>query len=293
MAYLTLEGMTVKAKVGSFRALEPELIAPAEPSLRGHARRGEIAQRRAWVFTVPAQAFSSWSPLAWLLRARGWTFSFNKGVYSDRTGLGPNAGYAASFITSSPTPKFGTRALRVSSSGGSIPWNATLQRSNCWSASWWHNYNNSPANTWTHYAVVCDAGSYTVYTNGAVTYGPSSTPPTSPANFSASVTDGTLTFALLGKQTNGTNTALSNYDDLAILPWAMPSALVSATYNSGTGRAWTGLPFLTLSGDCVGGESIVVDPRLQDAELRQLILSATRASNAAEVTVRLTEAEPY
>jgi hypothetical protein len=295
MAFMTIEGMTVKASPGTFKELAPEPVGSVGPSSRGIIRRGERAHRRAWTCSVPFQLFAAGNALGWLLRGRGWTFSFEKGIPSDN-GLNPNAGYTAVLRNSAPSPLFGARYMHINSSGGAVAWNATLPSFGAtWSFGWWHNHNNTfpAANGWNHYFIVNDRYSYTGYLNGAVATGPSGSMPTTPGNYGVSVAGSVGTFSLLGKQVNGTNSANSYFMDAAILPYAASAAMVAARYAAGVGSAWTRLPWLTLSGDCVGGESIEVSATLNEKEFRRASIEGAQRNNAVMVQLRLDERTPY
>lgn len=274
--FLTLNGWGVPIAEGGAKRSGRQFVGPAASrSNRGSMRRGERAHAWTDSFTTPVIDADTADALVGLLAGEFYHWPFDDvGLYSEGGGLGPVAvGYNAALYTTSPTPKFGTRYVRVSTSGGSIPWSVDLNSASTWTFMFWHNYNNtSPgANSWTHYAIVNNAGSYSVYSNGALSYGPSGTPPTNPGNFSVSVSGLVGTFSLLGKQVNGTNTANANFDDVVVALWAMPAAQVAAYYESG--QPWSPEPFLDAGGAYfnAGTTLVEVDPAVGDVETRQAV----------------------
>lgn len=286
MAYLKLNNWEVAIANAQAKTVRTQ-VGAQDRMLSTRLQRGERGWPREWTLATPPMTAAQAEALENLLLGRGHTFSFDSwGLTADGTGLGANAGYAAQLITSAPTPKYGARALKVNSSGGSCAWTVTLPDSTSWSMMWWHNHNNSPANTWTHYAVTCTAGSYRVFTDGVLTYGPSGTPPTSPGNFSVS----SSTFSLLGKQTNGTNSANSNFDDLVILPWAAPAELVAAVASSSL--AFGALPGMLLTGDIVQETSgiLVTGAEVSSAAV-QAFIDGAWASNHRVVSFKLLEVQ--
>lgn len=260
MAALTFNGWTIPCAKGSVSAPAPQGVGgESTESVNGKVRRGE----RGWIFrrditTAPMLPVDC-DALEGMLRGDFYHFPFDEGLESESAHLGPsNVGYSALLITASPTPKFGTYAVKVNASGGYLTYAMNRVRAGYF-VSWWHNHNNSPANTWTHYLRTYNpyTAQHTVYTNNVVTYGPSSTPPTSPANVTATLSGGTLTVNLQGKNTAGTNSANANYDELVMGRFHAPAGLVAAIYNGGTGRVWSPEPYLDAAGDLLGGYGTV------------------------------------
>lgn len=286
MVFLALNNWEVPILNAQARTARTQ-VGAVDRMLSARIQRGERAWPREWNLQTPPLAAAHADALEQMLLGRGHTFSFDSwGTSADGTGLGANSGYAAQLITSSPTPKFGTRALKVNSSGGSCGWTVTLPDTTTWTMMWWHNHNNSPANTWVHYAVTCTAGQYRAYAAGALTYGPSASPPSSPANFSVSGS----TLSLLGKELNGTNSANSNYDDLVILPWAAPTELVAAV--AASSLAFGALPGMTLTGDIVQETTgiLVVGAEVVSVPV-QATVDGVWASNNRQVSFKLVEVQ--
>lgn len=259
MAFLTVNGWTQPVARDTAQRDAPVIVGPAPAdSPNGKTRNGERGFKVPLSFTTKLITPAHADALQGLLRGDFYHFPFDEGLCSEAAHLQPTLGYTAALKSSGPTPKFGTRYLHVNSSGVYVYW--AITRVTAWTLSWWHNHNNvTPgANAWTHYVVAYDpiANTYTGYTNGAVTYGPSSTAPAAAQNFGnyfQSLSSGTLTFGFLGKQVNGTNTAVSYFDDLVVSRFAWPAALVTAIYNGGAGRAFSPEPFVDVDGDALSG----------------------------------------
>lgn len=210
--------------------------------VRGHADRWRM--RTALVDQTIGET------LEWLLRGRGYHFPFDGDLLSARSRLSPNSPHPAQLGTVAPTPKYGGRRMNVTSSGGTVSWTMDLIRTGTWAASWWHNYNNTvpAANSWDHWAIIANDGFYTSFKNG-VSQASGASPPTNPGNYSASEANGRLTFGLLGKQTDGTNTTAAFFDDLVLVPFFYGNgtgSLLDAIYTSTV--AFSDLPFLRASG---------------------------------------------
>lgn len=289
MPFLTINGKEVP--VASYARPEREVIGARGRSQNAVMRRGDRAQALILDVETPVIEAADADELEGMALGLGYAFGFDTGLYSGRTSLGPNAGYTAALGTTAPTPKYGTRRLNVNSSGGAVAWAVDLPVSNQWTAMWWHNLNNSPANTWTHYAVVNDGGQWTVYTDGAVTYGPSGTPPTSPGNFSQAVSGDVLTFSLLGKQVNGTNSAVAYFDDLVILPWAASAELVAAV--DASARAYPAPPFVEVSGDCVDGDVVLCSLAVTSQTGVQAVMGGAWKTTLRSVSFRVEEVAPF
>jgi hypothetical protein len=289
MPFLSVNGWSVP--VASVQRPEREVIGARGRAQSGVMRRGDRAQALILEAETPVMAAADANALEAMCLGRGFAFSLNDGLYSQRTSLGPVAGYNAALHTTSPTPKFGARYLKVNSSGGACAWAFNLEETNVWSAMWWHNHNNSPSNTWAHYCVVNNAGQWSVYVDGSLTYGPSGTPPTSPGNFSASVSGNLLTFSLLGKQVNGTNSANANFDDLVLLPWAVPAGLVAAVVAST--RAFPAPPFVEVSGDVVDGRVVLCAAEVTAQAVERAVIGGTWTNTLRSLSIRFEEVNPF
>lgn len=295
---LTLNGWNPGIADESLARAAAEPIGPRGRGVRGQLRRGE----RGFLFqhdmrTAPLDAATA-DALQGLLLGDFYHFPFDgsSGLYSEGAFLGPDAGYIATLNTAGPTPKFGTHSMRITSSGSHVTWTVTNVTS--WTMAWWHNWNNSSpgANSWTHYVVTYDAdtGYYRVYTNGALTYGPSASVPTSPGNFYAAVSSGTGVFGLKGKKTDGTSTATANFDDLVISRFVWPADLVTSIYNSGTGRAFSREPFLDMGGALINsGTEREVSGAVTEQPYLQANLTSTWAMNLRTVAFNLQSRERW
>jgi len=286
MSFLTLNGLEVQVLDGSAKRNVGD-VGPRGRSHNGVIRDGRRSEFVSLDLSTPVLAEDDAHVVEHLIRGSGWHFSFDESLYSEGNGLGPDAGYTAALVTASPAAKYGTSSLNVNSSGGSVSWTASLLYASTWSMSWWYNFNNAdPAiDDWTHYVVVRDGGYYTVYTDGAVTYGPSLTLPTAPTNFTVTESGLDVTFSLLGKKADGTNSAVVYYDDLVFVPWVMNQAMVTAIVDSLI--AFSDLPFLWLAGDVIRDAGpLEVRGTVQDVTYVQAIVS-TWADNNASVQFRL------
>ena len=169
-----------------------------------------------------------------LLTGLGHTLSFNDSTYYLYTskGQGPTSG-TGTYRTATPSPKFGAGYVRLAA-GASLTYPAGLGAN--WTLMTWVYESGA----WHHY-IRCSDG--TKYKDGA-TYG-SAIPFLSVSGSSA----------VLGDSGSGSN---QDFDDAVFLPYVIPAAWAAVWGVASS--AFSALPDLTLSGECVPASTTVTAP---------------------------------
>lgn len=257
MTFLTLNGLTVSVADSSASKRVAD-VGWTGRSYDGDQHDSVLAERPSWQIATTPLTEAAGVELERLLHGDGHHFDFDSSLYSERKGLGPTSGYSMSLVTSSPTPKLGTKCAKFGS--GSVLYYATGYTGD-YSLLWW--FNNTVS--WEHLAVVYDsaAATSTRYVDGAVN---SSTWYNlyNSGNRWGVTSAGTLTF--YGKLRATDTNATVAIDDLVVLPYQVTTGLINAHYNSGTGRAFSALPLLDLSGDVTESPS-AIEVRARDIEV--------------------------
>ena len=90
MAYITINGITVKVRIGS-ATLSPKLIGATSRSIGGSLLRDVRAQKREWRFRTPVLSQAEAEALIGLINGRGQHFGFEDTAVAD-SGLTPSSG---------------------------------------------------------------------------------------------------------------------------------------------------------------------------------------------------------
>ena len=273
MAFLTLDGLTIEVRDGTFRAA-PDDIRDEARAEDGSWFESETAAKREWVFqTVPLTPANALAHEGWL-NGRGHTLAFDSTKYSSKI-LGPNAGGTHSL--SAVQSKFGGFSLLVGS-GSTIVYNFGSGYSSLWSISAW-KYTSTPA--WVHYGLT-SAG--TQYKAGAAH---TATGSDSVALWAA-MSSGSLT--LDGQDQGGVNTASAFYDHVVVRPYVMTAAMFAAEAAATSARPGLGKVAAVIGHTSGQTISTNVYPRITDQTYVQVNIGGTFYPDARVFTVRLKEA---
>lgn len=281
MPIISLNGYSLNVAPGSIRRGSIEEIGPVEGSYKGWTRDAVRARRRTWSGTIPYEVSATQEAVEQLITGRAHHFPFDSGLYSDKSGLGPNSGYSVTLAATAPTPKFGAYRCQVTS-GSAVAWTCDVPIANTWSMAWWF----STGGAWTHYCVTSRAGTVTRYVSGAVSGA-------TLANYSVTTSGTSGTFSLLGKDTAGTNSATAYFDDLVIFPTCALNANLVTAFAAST-IAQSSLPFLNLTGDVLDEAGPVeVRGRLGEVRFVEGYKGGAWNNNLRTVDFTLVETKPY
>jgi hypothetical protein len=280
MTILNLNGYAVNVAPGSLKRGAIEEIGPSDGNYRGWMRDAVRARRRTWSGNIVVDSAASQESLEQLISGRGFHFPFDNGLYSDKSGLGPNSGYSVTLASAAPAPKFGNFRMQITSASA-IAWTCEVPISGTWSMAWWF----SSGAGWTHYCVTSKAGSVIKYVNGAVSVA-------TLGNYSVSVSGTTMTFYLLGRDVAGAFSAAAYFDDLVIFPTCALNANIVAAFAAAT-AAQSPLPHLNLTGDLLDEAGPVeVRGKLGDVSFLEGHKGAW-SNSLRTVAFSLVEANPY
>jgi hypothetical protein len=234
MSFLDVNGYAVPLAHDSVRRRPVEVLARFGRGYDGSLRRSRSAEKIGWeVRTIPV-AEATAELIEGLLMGRGFYFPFETSLYDAQKGFGPNTGYACTLTDSGE--KVGTRCLSVGSGATGVVYATGFTAD--WSVMLWQFVDAA----WKHICVVydADATTYTEYVNGAAGDAINDT-------WRALISAGNLTLVGKAYDDNGNQAAL--YDDMVVVPYKLDSTIIAWHYNSGTGRAFSELPFLSATGD--------------------------------------------
>lgn len=273
MAFLTLDGLTIEVRDGTFRQTTDDLRDEGRAE-DGSWVESETATKREWMFqTTPMTPSNAVAHRGWL---NGWghRFPFDSTKYSSKV-LGPNAGGTHSI--SAVQSKFGGSSLLVGS-GSTIVYAFGSAYSSAWSISAW-KYTSGAA--WAHYGL----------TSGSTQYkaGAAHTPTGSDSvALWAAMSSGSLT--LDGQDEGGVNTASAYYDHLVVRPYVMTAAMFAA--EAAATSAHPGLPKLAAVIGETSGTTISTNvySRVVEETHIQVRIGSTFYPDARILTVRLKEA---
>lgn len=232
--FLTLNGINIPIADREFS--EGQIPIGEQGRAFSGAKMDSIrAIKRKWSATTPPLDPDDAIPLMRLLSGQGHTVSFDDATYYlySSKGLGPSSG-TGTYRSATPSPKFGAGYVRLSA-GAQLAYTTPLST---WTLMVW-TYESG---AWHHY-IKCSDG--TKYKDGA-SYG-SAIP-----FLTGSAIAGTAT---LGDSGSG---AAQDFDDFVILPFVIP-ATWAAVWGV-TSSAFSALPDLTLSGECIPSAATVSAP---------------------------------
>lgn len=202
-------------------------VGDTAQSTNGALRLTRQALKRNLVLrTVPLTIATAY---AWecLLTGEGEVWSFDSSLYGSK-GTGPSANVGCTAPASSP--KYGAGRLSVPATTGSIsyPFASSYGSTADWTVLVWRSTNGG--SSWTHHVIRSDGSKWV---NGVTSVA---------ATTWLSVSSGTATIA------NTTGSAVE-YDDLVVLPFAVPDAWPADVYAAGA--AFPPLPYIDITGDLV------------------------------------------
>lgn len=207
-----------------------ETIGSVQRAASSSMHKDVREEKRVWRLQTPLLTIAEANAIENLVKGKGWHFPFNDSMYGAQSNLGPVKGYTGcSIITSTPSPKYGTGCLKITSSN-SATWDAQLGTE--YTVMAW-TYTGA---VWAHYCLVNDGSGEDPYIDGSAGLTISN----------ITISDGQVT--LWGKGRDGSPDD-REWDDLVILPWAAPSSLIAAV--AADDEAFSDLPHLKLSGDMV------------------------------------------
>ena len=211
MAYFTLNGFAIGLATLSATSDDVETV---ERGTSGAMIVDRRANKQAWDVEMSLRDRDEYLPVINIVQGLGHRFSFDNTLNSSK-GLTPTSG-TATFGAASPSPKFGLfRALTTSdlvyTFNGYFQWTVSLW---FWTgAAWQLRAQNSNGDKWQNGVKGTYAWSYDI--------------PVA----SLTLPDGEY------------------YDDLVVLPYTLPDALMEAWP---TTAPWSATPYVTVSGDAVG-----------------------------------------
>jgi len=234
MPFVQVNGFEIQVKQAGRKIDEPGVIANRSTSatLRKHRRSVKTGLSFETIPLTEADA----EMVENLLLGQGHYFPLDSDLYSAQKGLGPNAGYACAI--SATQYKVGSRSMYVASGATGAVW--ALGYTSDWSFMCWQYRDGA----WYHVVVVYDADTttYTEYVDGAAGSGIHDT-------WRALIASGSLT--LVGKAYNDNASEAVYYDDVVAVPYKLDAETITWHYNSGTGRAFSALPRLSVTGDAL------------------------------------------
>lgn len=240
MSYLTLNGIEIEVAQSQKRGHLIDRLGVESRALDGTLVRTEISSKREWAFITTPQVLATALAIEGLIEGRGYNWTFDADLYADGKGLINSAGTTSGAATASG--KFSNR-LDIGSTeqltypvGAADPpgWTFMVYRLD---GTWKHYAMNSNGTEWENGGTVAGGTIVWVSVSGA----------------NLLVGDGANAYSL---------------DDLVFLPYVVPAAWITGTFQSRT-AAFSDLPALTMSGDIVGGESITVQGRVTGVEFTE------------------------
>lgn len=237
MPLIALNGIEVPVLVGSFSKGDPEVIGERTRSLSGTMRTTHVATKRRWSASLSHRSTAEADAWRRLLLFDWDVVSFDSTLYSAK-GSGPSAS-AGTPAVSTTRAKFGARSLAVSDVNGASYRLAAVNPTYTIMVWRWDGA------AWDHH-VITSAGDE--YLNGVA------------GTFAAPGLAQTGGEVSLGSLSGTAATATTYYfDDLVLLPFAVPSEWVADIYAAGA--AFTG-PALTATGDGIEGAPRYVVPQV-------------------------------
>lgn len=233
MAFLTLNDVEVPVLDGT-ASIETNEIGERVRVFDGQLFVSRQTTKERFDFEATPQLAATALAYRGLVLGLGHRWSFDSVFYSSK-GLGPNAGFGATLDAGSA--KYGAKGLTVSAASTIVY--ATGFTGDWTSIIWFKN-----AGVWEHWIFLSDG---TKYKNGVLDVG---------ATAWHSMSAGSLTL------TTGI------YDDLAILPYKIPTTWITSLYTRATTKAFTELPALEAGGDVIRGGAATVSVAGQAGQLK-------------------------
>lgn len=219
MAYMTLDGFVVP--VASFSESDDSLSETGR-TVTGAYFRDRRVRKQSWSVETPLVTYDEALAIAGLVNGAGHHWSFDSDVYSSK-GLGDWGG-TLTIGQISPSPKYGTGRVEVTSDAdiivGTFP---------DWTLSVWIFRSG-----WERLTLRSDTSDEWI--DGVRQSGSSQ-----PARYTSNQIE---------------LDATEDYDDLVFTPYVMPDDWIESEWD--TSQAFSDLPQLRLSGDCVSGATFTV-----------------------------------
>lgn len=259
--FLTVNGLVVPVALNSFEEGEPEVIGASERAASGGLVESLVATKRAAAFKTTPQLASVAEAWNQLLRGEGERWSFDADLYGSK---GSTTTTTTGIARSTVYKKHGAASLDVSFSN-------TFTLPGSYSSHYSVLVWKYDAGAWNHYAISYN-GAQTVYRNGA-NYGSSIA-----SWFSAS--GGTITI-----------TGPDYFDDLVVMPFALPASWLAAIYSWHNANPWSALPTLRVAGDAIPDPAgyRLCKGVVKGANLMRGALGGTKYSNLTQLSVGLLE----
>lgn len=271
MPFLSLNNYGVDIMDGSFTVTR-EVIGYRARSFSASLRENRRAEKRIFQATTSIVTPTMADALVSLIEGKGHRFSFDSDYYSSK-GLGPASG--GSYSRADSGGKDGGKL--TAGSGSYIRYQVSVPVSGECTV-FVYKYVSS---SWDRYALQ-DAGAGQ-WKNGA---NHSASGSDSADNFLSLSGTTTITVDVEGKTIAGVNGA-SDYDDLVILPYEPPDAMMDAFTSSSF--IFPELPKIKLDGDCVQDGPVLALGQVDDVEYHQCVIDGTWYDNAQQITFRLEE----
>lgn len=261
MPFLTVNGLTLSVADGSAKESFEE-IGDTSRAFDGTLRRSRLTRKR--ILSVDTAPMLATDAYAWeqLLAGEGHTWSFNTSLYSSK-GLGPNA--STGLTVNATAPQFGAGMMRVAAAGTPNTAVFATGLGSVWTVAVWVSVAAGP---WGHFVVRSDGAKWVngVRNDGAAT--------------AFLVVSGSVTLS-------GHTTDTVDYDDLVVLPYAVPDAWPE-TWGVAT-SAFSALPALTLGGDVVPEGTRTVMGSVEVSDVGQMTLGGSWRDNARVIAVTFSE----
>jgi hypothetical protein len=294
MPFLSLNGVTVRVAADSFVDNTERIGGAATISASGRRLNTRNVELRQWTGRTTILARSEFEALRRLIDGHGhvWHFDSASTVLSttgiSAAGGSPDAagGKFGGHVTVSSTANIrfslGTRMFRRGTWQGTdgftiICWKKLIVGDGGDGTSFYHHIITGSINH--ARAASANPVGVTQYRNGvAGSYGV--------GNWFAVESDGDV--LLYGYSDGNVGTAY-DYDDVVILPFAIPSTWASGIYTFHNARAWSDLPKLTASGDAFAESVVTVDGVSGRALQHNAMIAGAHANNARALEFDLHE----
>lgn len=222
MAYLILNGVTVRVAVDSVSLRYMDVGGVEERSPSGSLEGGPLVKKREWAMATTPVSASELDAWVGLIEGMGHVFPYNADLYSTR-GRGAASSTGAALVTSGM--KYGAAHL-LTAMGGSVSYSTVV--ASAWTVLLWRK----EADTWRHYLIRSDGGAW-----------------------QDGVRDDAMEWSLFLVVSGGTVAVgdfeaadLRSFDDVVVLPYAVPDSWVAPLYAQHNAVAWSTLPRLSSSG---------------------------------------------
>lgn len=224
---------------------------------RPFRRRRDIPRR--WELETKFASQNYCDTLEGLLAGQGHVINFEDGTAWTSQGVTPESGSV--YTINYGTAKFGYNSVTVAD-GDSLLWNPRLPPK--WTIMYWYLDG-----TWEHRAIRSDGGKWSDGSRDDLLSFPE-------------VVNGS---GGIGFSPSGTNVTI---DDVVILPFVAHFSLIEEHYD--TNEAFSALPYLNLSGDIVGGETVQVLGKVNSQNhVQSTDIFGDRINNSRQLRIQLDE----